>query len=55
MALGKIRTMHFDASFLDKDSLSDVQKWADENDLQLLIERADFENGDIEYKIIQDL
>lgn len=55
LALGKLRAMHFDASFLDKDSLSDVQKWAEENDLQLLIERADWENGDIKYEIIQDL
>jgi hypothetical protein len=52
MALGEIKTMHFDASFLDKNSLSDVEKWANENDLQLLIERPNFDGGDIKYEIL---
>jgi hypothetical protein len=52
MALGEIKTMHFDASFLDKNSLSDVEKWANENYLQLLIERPDFDGGDIKYEIL---
>ena len=54
LVLGKVRTMHFDASYLDKNSLNDIQKWADENDLQLLIERPDFEGGEITYNIIED-
>ena len=44
--------MHFDASYLDKNSLSDIQLWADQNDLQLLIERPDFEAGEIKYEVI---
>ena len=50
--LGKIRTMHFDCSFLDKNSLQEVQDWAKTQDLQLLIERPDFEAGDIQYNIL---
>ena len=53
MSLGDIRTMHFDASFLDKNSLNDIQKWAETQDLQLLIERPDFDGGEIQYEIIQ--
>ena len=52
MVLGEIRAMHFDASFLDKNSLSEIQDWANENDLQLLIERPDFDGGEIKYEII---
>lgn len=52
MNLGEVRTLHFDASFLDKNSLADIEKWANDNDLQLLIERPDFEAGDIEYQLI---
>lgn len=52
MALGEVRTMHFDASFLDKNNLSQIQEWANENDLQLLIERPDFDGGEIKYEII---
>ncbi|QQV91465.1 AAA family ATPase [Tenacibaculum phage Gundel_1] len=50
--LGKIRTMHFDCSFLDKNSLQEVQDWAKTQDLQLLIERPDFEARDIQYNIL---
>ena len=46
--------MHFDASFLDKNSLAEIQLWANENDLQLLIERPDYDGGDIQYKIINE-
>ena len=52
LVLGKIRTMHFDASYLDKNSLSEIQVWADDNQLQLMIERPDFLAGDIKYEII---
>lgn len=52
LGLGELKTMHFDASYLDKDSLSEIQEWADSKDLQLLIERPDFDNGDITYKFI---
>lgn len=54
LALGEIKTMHFDASFLDKNSLSEIEKWANENNLQLLIERPDFDGGDIKYDLINN-
>lgn len=53
LALGEVKTMHFDASFLDKFNLMDVEKWASDNGLQLLIERPDFDGGDIKYEIIE--
>lgn len=52
LGLGEVKTLHFDASFLDKNSLKDIEKWANENDLQLLIERPDFEGGEIEYQLV---
>jgi len=52
LGLGEVKTLHFDASFLDKNSLAQIESWANENDLQLLIERPDFEGGEIEYQII---
>lgn len=52
LTLGEVKTLHFDASYLDKNSLADIEKWANENDLQLLIERPDFEGGEIEYQLI---
>lgn len=53
MNLGEVRTLYFDASFLDRNSLSEIQTWANENDLQLLIERPDFDGGEISYEIIE--
>lgn len=52
LGLGEVKTLHFDASFLDKNSLAEIEAWANENDLQLLIERPDFEGGEIEYQLI---
>jgi len=54
IGLGEVKTLHFDASYLDKHSLSEIEKWAVANDLQLLIERPDFEGGEIEYQIIKN-
>jgi len=54
LVLGRLKTMHFDASYLDKNSLDKIQSWANENDLQLLIERPDFEGGEITYSIIEN-
>lgn len=53
MKLGEVKTLYFDASFLDKNSLKEIQTWANENDLQLLIERPDFEGGEIKYEIVE--
>lgn len=50
--LGEVRTLHFDASLLDKNSLSEIEKWANDNDLQLLIERPNFDGGEIEYQLL---
>lgn len=54
IGLGEVKTLHFDASFLDKESLLQIEKWANENDLQLLIERPDFEGGEIEYQLLNE-
>lgn len=54
LGLGEVKTLHFDASYLDKNSLAEIEKWAIENDLQLLIERPDFEGGEIEYHILNE-
>ena len=53
MNLGEVKTLYFDASFLDKITLSEIQGWAIENDLQLLIERPDFDGGEIKYELIE--
>lgn len=52
--IGEVRTLHFDASFLDKNTLLEIEIWAAENDLQLLIERADYDAGDIKYELIEN-
>lgn len=54
LGLGEVKTLHFDASYLDKNSLAEIEHWANENDLQLLIERPDFEGGEIEYQLLQE-
>jgi len=54
LQLGEVKTLHFDASPLDKNSLHDIINWANQNDLQLLIEKPDFNNGEIEYHIIDN-
>lgn len=50
--IGEVKTLHFDASYLDKNSLSEIETWAETNDLQLLIERPDFDGGEIEYHLM---
>lgn len=51
--LGEVKTLYFDASFLDKFTLGEIQEWASKNDLQLLIERPDFDGGDIEVQFTE--
>jgi hypothetical protein len=53
MNIGEVETLHFDASFLDKNTLAEIENWASDNDLQLLIERADYDAGDIRYELIE--
>jgi hypothetical protein len=52
--LGEVRTLYFDASFLDRKTLSEIQTWANTNDCQLLIERPDFNGGEIQYTLIEN-
>lgn len=51
--LGEVKTLYFDASFLDKFTLGEIQDWATKNDLQLLIERPDFDGGEIEVQFTE--
>lgn len=51
-SVGEVRTLHFDASYLDRSSLEEIETWANMNDLQLLIERPDFDCGEIKYEIL---
>ena len=52
--LGEVKSLYFDASSLDKISLLEIKEWADKNDCQLLIEKPDFDGGEIQYEIIND-
>jgi hypothetical protein len=53
MNLGEVRCLYFDCSFLDNISLSEVNDWAEANDLQLLLERPDYSGGEIKYELIE--
>jgi len=52
MNLAQVRTLHFDASPLSKSNLEAIEAWAQETDLQLLIEKPSFESQDIQYEIV---
>lgn len=59
--LGEVKTLYFDASMLDRNSLGEVERWAiDEGTkrfgepLQLLIERVDYEAGDLRYELVDE-
>jgi len=54
LTLGDVKTLHFDASHLDRPNLLEIEKWAKTQGLQLLIERPDLEGGEIEYQIVED-
>jgi len=54
MILKDLKVMHFDCSALDKESMKFVLDFAKKNDLQLLIERPDFEAGDLRFELIED-
>jgi len=51
--LGEVRTLYFDASFLDKISLTEINAWAHSQDLQLMIERPSWDGDDIKYELIE--
>jgi DNA repair ATPase RecN len=54
MTLGEVRTLYFDASYLDFKSLEEIEKWAQTQNLQLLIEMPDRSGGEISYEIINN-
>lgn len=54
LGLGEVKMQCFEASPLDKISLLEIEKWAEEQGLQLLIEKPDFDGGDIKYEIINN-
>lgn len=53
MQLGHVDSMYFDASTLDRKSYEAVQAWADEQGLQLLAEKASWDDEDLKYEIIE--
>ncbi len=53
MNLGEVRSLYFEASFLDKNTLSEINTWAEQNDLQLMLEMVDRDGGEIEYHLIE--
>lgn len=55
MTVGDVRTLYFDASLLDMFKLKEIEQWAVENDFQLLIEKVNFEGGDIQYHLVEDV
>lgn len=55
LGLGQLQTMHFEASALDKENLEKILIWAEKENLQLLIERPDYDgNGEITYRLIEN-
>lgn len=48
----EVQALHFDASFLDRNSLQEILSWAENQKLQLLIERPDYDWWDIRYEFI---
>jgi hypothetical protein len=55
ISIGQVRSMHFDASTLDKFNLAEIEAWAAANDLQLLIEKPDFDGGEIQYQFVSEI
>lgn len=52
--LGEVKALFFDASYLDRKSLNEVNTWAESMDLQLLIEKPTWEDSEIEYRLIEN-
>lgn len=55
MTLGEVKTLHFDASFLDNVSLDKIEAWANAEGLQLLIERPEMSGGEISYILKENI
>lgn len=54
MNLGEVKSLHFDASYLDNNNLKEIEAWAGEHGLQLLIERPDRDGGEIKYELVEN-
>lgn len=53
--LGLLKTVHFEASALDKENLMKVYEYAKTKDLQLFVEKPDFDGGEIKYQFIETI
>lgn len=49
--LGQIKFLHFDASILDKENALKVLEWAEQHDMQLALERALWDGGELKFEI----
>ena len=54
ISIGEVRCITFDASVLDKESMRSIIEYCNSNDLQLLVEKVDYEGGDIVYEFIEE-
>lgn len=52
--LGEVRIARFEGSLLDDANLSSVEKWAEENDLQLFIEMVDRSGEGLKIELIEE-
>lgn len=55
MTSGSVKCFNFDASYLDKNSLQNIEEWAAEHNYQLLIEMPDRNGGEITYNIVSEI
>lgn len=53
IGLGEVKTMYFDASYLDDENLRGVNDWSESQGYQLLIEQPSRSGGEISYEIIE--
>jgi hypothetical protein len=53
MCVGEVKSLYFDASYLDNANLASINDWAHEQGFQLLIERPDRDGKDIKYELIE--
>ncbi len=51
--LGEVKSLYFDCSLLDRNSLAEITEWAESQNLQLLLEMVDRDGNEIEYQIIE--
>jgi hypothetical protein len=54
LVIGEVRALHFDASFLDNISLAEVEKWAEKEGYQLMVERPSYSGGEITYEFLSE-